>query len=185
MVACALGPRAGSGRAESLELESGVDANIKPGDDFFAYANGAWLKATEIPAGKERWSARNEIEVLTRQRVGKLLDDARAAPSGSDARKVADYRAAYLNQAAIDAKGLASIKPLLDSIDRVKDKAALTRALGRGMRADVDPLNWGVYKSSHLLGLSVEPSIHGEKNNVAFLRAGRPRPPRPRELRQH
>lgn len=162
----------GADEPKAWNIESGVDASIKPGDDFFAYANGAWLKATEIPAGKERWSARNQIEELTRQRVGALLDDARTAPSGSDARKAADYRAAYLNQTAIDARGLASIKSLLDSIDRVKDRAALTRALGRGMRADVDPLNWGVYKSSHVLGLSVEPSIHGEKRYVAFLVQG-------------
>ena len=40
------------------------------------------------------------------------------------------------------------------------------------MRADVDPLNWGVYRSSHILGLSVEPSIHGEKTYVAFLVQG-------------
>ena len=45
------------------------DAGIKPGDDFFAYANGDWLRATEIPAGKERWSARNEIDDLTRQQT--------------------------------------------------------------------------------------------------------------------
>ena len=153
-------------------LERTVDATIKPGDDFFAYANGGWLKATEIPQGKERWSARDEINELTRQRLAKLLDDARNAPPGSSARKVADFRAAWLNEAAIEAKGLAPLKPLLDSIDGITDKGALTRALGRRMRADVDPLNWGVYQSSSLLGLSVEPSIHGEKTYVAFLLQG-------------
>jgi endothelin-converting enzyme/putative endopeptidase len=40
------------------------------------------------------------------------------------------------------------------------------------MRADVDPLNWGIYESSSLLGLSVEPSIHGERNYVAFFLQG-------------
>jgi predicted metalloendopeptidase len=60
----------------------------------------------------------------------------------------------------------------LDSINRIVDKEALTRALGRRMRADVDPLNWGVYQSSSLLGLSVEPSNHGEKTYVAFLVQG-------------
>ncbi len=153
-------------------LERSVDASIKPGDDFFAYANGSWLKATTIPAGKERWGARNEIDELTRQRVVTLLDAARIAPAGSAARRVADFHAAYLNEAAIEARGLAALKPLLDSIDRVDDKAALTWLLGRGMRADVDPLNWGVYRSGHLLGLSVEPSIHGEKTYVAFLLQG-------------
>ncbi len=153
-------------------LERGVDPSVKPGDNFFAYANGSWLRATEIPAGMERWGARSEIDQVTRQRVGKLLDDASAAPIGSTARKVADFRAAYLNEAAIETNGTAPLRSLLDSIDRVSDKAALTRLLGRGMPADVDPLNWGVYRSSHLLGLSVEPSIHGEKTYVAFLLQG-------------
>ena len=153
-------------------LERTVDPSVKPGDDFFAYANGGWLKATAIPAGKERWGARDEISELTRQRVAKVLDDASAAPPGSSARKVADFRAAYLNEVAIEAMGLAPLKPLLDAIERIQDKAALTRLLASEMRADVDPLNFGIYNSSNLLGLSMERSTHGEKNYVAFLLQG-------------
>jgi putative endopeptidase len=150
----------------------GVDAGIRPGDDFFAYANGEWLKTTDIPAGKPRVDARTEIAELTRKRVASLLADAGAEPVGSSARKVADFHAAYLNEAAIEAEGLSALKPLLARIDRIQDKAALTRLLGRGLRADVDPLNQGVYRSSHVLGLAVQASIHGEKTNVAFLLQG-------------
>jgi putative endopeptidase len=153
-------------------LESSVDTTIKPGDDFFAYANGSWLKATAMPAGKERWGARDQINIEVHERILKVLDDARTAPPGSAARKVADYRAAYMNESVIDVRGIAPLKPALDSIDRVRDKAALTRMLGSGMRADVDPLNYGVYQSSHLLGLSVQKGIHGEKSYVAFLLQG-------------
>src|SRR5690242_20105313 len=85
-----------------------------PGDDFFAYANSAWLKSATIPAGKQRWGAREEIFDITRQRVVQLLEDARTAPAGSTARKVADFRTAYANQAAIEARGITSLKPLLD-----------------------------------------------------------------------
>jgi predicted metalloendopeptidase len=154
------------------DLESAVDPGVQPGDDFFAYANGGWLRATEIPAGKERWNARSEIGERTRQQILKLLDEAGAAPAGSVARQVADFRAAYLNGSAIEARGISPLTPLLDSIARVSDKAALTRLLGLGLRADVDPLNWGVYRSAHVLGLSVEPGIHGEKTPVAFLLQG-------------
>jgi len=152
--------------------ESGVDASIQPGDDFFAYANGEWLKTTPIPAGKERWNARNEIDALTRPRIAELLDAAATAPAGSSARKAADFRSAYLNEAAIEARGLVPIKPLLDRIDAVRDKAALTRLLGEDMRADVDPVNWGVYRSASLLGLAVEKGSNGEKTYVAFLVQG-------------
>lgn len=161
-----------SGYRPYSALETGTDPGVQPGDDFFAFANGVWLRATEIPAGKERWTARNEIAEVTRQQVARLLEEAGAAPAGVVARKVADFRAAYLNEATIEGRGLTPLRPILDSIEAVRDRPGLTRLLGRGLRADVDPLNWGIYRSSHLLGLSVESSIHGEKTYVAFLLQG-------------
>src|SRR5450432_736878 len=101
--------------------ESAVDANIAPGDDFFAYANGGWLKATALPAGKERWGARDQLEEMTRRRIAELLETASAAPAGSAARKVADFYAAYVNETAIEARGLASLKPVLDRVEKVSD----------------------------------------------------------------
>src|SRR5262245_3726073 len=109
-------------------------ATAEPGDDFFAYANAAWLEATEIPAGSARWNARNEINDLTRRQVTQLIDDAAAAPAGSLAREVADYRAAWLDETAIDARGAAPLRPTFERIDGVHDKAALTRLLGSGLR---------------------------------------------------
>jgi predicted metalloendopeptidase len=145
---------------------------VSPGDDFFAYANGDWLAATELPPGADRWTARNEINELARRQIVQLLDEAAAAPPGSLARKVADFRVALLDTAAIESKGIRPLSPLLDSIGLLRDKAALTRYLGRGVVADVDPLNWGVYRSSHVLGLSVEPGIRGERTPVPFLLQG-------------
>ena len=157
---------------QPTSLESTVDPGIRPGDDFFAYANGVWLKSTAIPDGKQRWGARDEINELTRQHIAKLLDDASTRPSGSVARKLADFHAAYVNELAIQRMGLAPLKPLFDAIAGVHDKPGLARLLGADLRADVDPLNYGVYNSSGVLGLSVERSIHGEKNYVAFLLQG-------------
>lgn len=153
-------------------LESAASAGVSPGDDFFAYANRDWLETTVLPPGKERWGARDELEELARRRIATLLDDARSAPPGSSARKVADFDAAWLNEAAIEARGLASLAPLLGRIEEVSDKTDLTRLLGLGMRADVDPLGLGVYESAGVLGLSVEQSTHGEKTNTAFLVEG-------------
>jgi predicted metalloendopeptidase len=153
-------------------VEQGVDTSVAPGDDFFAFANGAWLRSTSIPEGRERWGVRNEIDELTRRQIALLLDDAGAAAPGSTARKVADFRAAWLNDSAIETRGLAPLRPVLDSIARVRDKAALTRLLGRWIGADVDPLNYGVYQSSRLVGLSVEPGINGERTYPAFLLQG-------------
>jgi len=153
-------------------VEAGVAADIRPGDDFFAFANGAWLQATQIPDGQPRWNARNEINDLTRRQVDQLVDDAAGAPVGSNARKVANFRAAYLDEATIETRGVTPLAPTMERINVIGDATALTRFLGSALRADVDPLNLGIYDSAHLLGLSVEPGLQGEANHVAFLLQG-------------
>ena len=156
----------------SARRESTVDASIPPGDDFFAYANGGWLKAAVIPSGRERWTVRDEINERTRQQVAAILDDAPKAPPGSVARMVADFRAALLDEATIEAKGLDPLAPMFARIDRVGDKRELARELGGTMRADVAPLDAGTYSSASVLGLSVAHSIHGETTCTAFLVQG-------------
>ena len=152
--------------------EGAADDGTLPGDDFFRYANGDWLKRTEIPTGQGRWGSRAEITERVRRQVTQVLEDANAAPPGSIARKVADFRAAYIDEIAIEARGLTPLRPLLARIDRIRDKAGLTRYLGSELPADVDPLNQGIFDSSHVLGLSVEAGNHGEKNYVAYLLQG-------------
>ncbi|MEO5800461.1 MAG: M13 family metallopeptidase N-terminal domain-containing protein, partial [Gemmatimonadales bacterium] len=159
-------------RTNSSALERSVDPGIKPGDDFYGYANGAWLKATTLPEGKLRWGSRDEVSALTRQRIVQLIDDARSAPAGTPGRQVADFRAAWLDEQTSEKKGIAPLRSALDSIAGLHDRTALSALLGRWVRGDVDPLNWGVYQSAHLIGLSVETSIHGEKEFVAFLVQG-------------
>ncbi len=165
--------RAQTPRADATsEWESIGDPSVKPGDDFFAFANGAWLKAAVIPTGRDRWTVRDEINERTRRQIAALLDDAATSPPGTLARKVGDYRSAFLNQSAIEEKGIAPLAPILARIDHVADRLALTRLLGSTMRADVDPLNAGIYTSSSVLGFAVEHSIHGEKTYSAFLVQG-------------
>lgn len=153
-------------------IEAGVAADIRPGDDFFAFANGAWLQATPIPDGEPRWNARNEINDLTRRQVDQLVEDAAGAPVGSNARKVANFRAAYLDEATIETRGVTPLAPMMERINVIGDATALTRFLGSELRADVDPLNLGIYDSAHLLGLSVEPGLQGEADHVALLLQG-------------
>jgi endothelin-converting enzyme/putative endopeptidase len=89
--------------------DSGVDASVAPGDDFFAYANGEWLAKARIPDGKARWGARDEINAATAQQLAQVIRGAGALPHG---RKVADFHAAYLDEAAIEKRGFAPIAPL-------------------------------------------------------------------------
>ena len=153
-------------------LETTVDTDIRPGDDFFGYANGAWLKAAVLPPGKDRWSVRDEINDLTHRQVAAILDDAGASSPGSLARKVADFRSALRNASVIDSRGVTPLAPAFARIDQVGNPVALARLIGATMPADVDPLNFGVYASAAVLGLSVEHSIHGETTYSGFLVQG-------------
>jgi putative endopeptidase len=175
VLSCALIPATSTSAATTQPqpvIEVGVDAGIRPGDDFFAYANGAWLQATQVPDDDSRVNVRSEINDLTRRQLDKVVDDAARAPAGSIAHKVANFRAAYLDETSIERQGVAPLALMMERINVISDATALARFLGSELRADVDPLNWGVYDSAHLLGLSVEPGLHGEANNVAFLLQG-------------
>lgn len=163
---------AGPELAPPSPTETAAAPGVAPGDDFYAYANDAWLRAAVLPDGKERWGVRDELEAEAERRRTDLLAAAAAAPAGTEARAVADFRAAYADTGAIEAAGLRPLRPLLDRVARIGDRSALARELGRSLRADVDPLGFGTYQSASVLGLAVGQSIHGEPDNVAFLVQG-------------
>ena len=148
-------------------------ATLRPGDDFFAWANGDWLAKTDIPADRSSWGAMASLAEDTNQRIVKLIEDAAKDKGGSsEARKVGDYFSAYMNEAAIEAKGAAPLKPQLAKIDAIKDKAGLTRALGESLRADVDPLNNTDFFTENVFGLWVAQGLHDTTRNMPSLLQG-------------
>jgi endothelin-converting enzyme/putative endopeptidase len=147
-----------------------ANATLRPGDDFFAYANGGWLAKTEIPADRSSWGAMASLAEDTNQRIVKLIED--AAKGNGEARKVGDYYAAYMDEAAIEAKGTAPLKPQLARIAAIKDKAALVRALGDSLRADVDPLNSTDFFTENVFGLWIAQGLHDSARNMPYLLQG-------------
>ena len=101
--------------------ESGMDKSIAPGDDFYGYANGTWAKNTPIPADRSNYGMFTVLDDLSKQRTREILD----AAKGDANSKIGVAYSTYLDQAAIDAKGLASIQPWLNQIKAAKTKAAL------------------------------------------------------------
>lgn len=147
-------------------------APVRPGDDFFGFANRAWLDTASIPAGRVRWGARNEIDTLTKHQLDRVFDDVTRPGGSSSAVLVGNFLAAYQDSTGIEARGLAPIRAALDSIDHLRDKTALARALGADVAADVDPRNLGIFQSGHILGLSVDIGQHGEPNYRTYLVQG-------------
>src|ERR1700761_3150922 len=117
-------------------VESGLDPSIRPGDDFYAYANGEWLKSTQIPARKGRWQDRNQFDLTTNAAVLQLVEQAAGAAPGSNQRKVADYYSAYVDEGRIEARGLAPVKTTLKQVDDIHGKRELAGFLGAGLRID-------------------------------------------------
>ena len=109
-----------------------MDRSVTPGDDFFDYASGAWIKRTEIPPDRGRVGVFNALLDISTERVRGLIEEAGKAnaPVGSDTRKIADLYASYMDEQTIESKGFAPLKPHLDAIATIKDKKELARALG-------------------------------------------------------
>ncbi|HEY0193373.1 MAG TPA: M13 family metallopeptidase, partial [Kofleriaceae bacterium] len=168
----ALPPSPLSYGAAGIDL-AGMDRAVAPGNDFFAYANGAWAKATEIPADRGSYGTGQQVEELTTQRTSALIADAaRSAPAGSEAQQIGDYYASVLDQDAIDKQGLAPIQPELDRIAKLTDGRALSAYLGSTLRADVDVLNATNYDTEHLFGLWIAQDLNDPSRYAAFLLQG-------------
>jgi putative endopeptidase len=150
-----------------------ANMTVLPGDDFFTWANGDWLAKTEIPADRGSWSAMGALAEDTNTRIAKLIEEVGAAKDTTgEARKVADFYAAYMDEAGIEKRGLAPIKPMLNAIAGIKDKAALVRALGASIRADVDPLNATNFFTENLFGLWVAQGLTDPSRNLPYLLQG-------------
>jgi len=153
---------------------AGLDKAVKPGDDFDEYANGGWRAKTEIPADRSSTGIFLQVFNVAEGRNAQLIAEAAKAnaATGSDQRKIADFYNAYLDTAGIEKRGLAPIKPELDAIAAIADKAALARALGADLRADVDPLNATNFKTEHLFGLFVTQALDNPSQTVPYLLQG-------------
>src|SRR5690348_1278592 len=151
-----------------------IDKSVKPGDNFFDYANGDWLKSAQIPADRSSTGAFFDIFEVTEKHTADLIKNAGAnnPAAGSNARKIADYYAAYMDTAAIDKAGLTPIKPELDAIDAIKTREDLARVLGSRLRADVDPINATNFNTEHLFGLFVTKGLEEASTQIPYLMQG-------------
>lgn len=151
-----------------------MDRSVKPGDDFYLYANGDWIKRAVIPpdrAGVDVWT---KLDDQSNKRTADLIAEIAKsnAAAGSGTRKVADLYNSYMDEAGIEAKGIAPLKPHLAAIAAIHDKKELARALGATLRADVDALNNTNYHTDNLFGLWVAPGFSDSEHYTAYLMQG-------------
>jgi putative endopeptidase len=150
-----------------------IDRTVAPGDDFFRYANGAWLKSAEIPPDRSTWGTGAELTELTAQRTADLIKQAAgSAAAGSDARRIGDYYTSFMDEAAIEQLAAKPLQAGLARIEAIRDRAALARALGQTLRADVDVLNDTNLHTENLFGLWVAQDLDDPSRYSPFLLQG-------------
>jgi endothelin-converting enzyme/putative endopeptidase len=151
-----------------------MDPKIKPGDDFYLYTNGGWLARTELPPDRAGIGVFSALADQSNKNTAAIIEAAaksNAAP-GTDARKIADLYNTYMDEAAIESRGMAPLKPQLAAIAAIHDKQALSSALGETLRNDVDALNNTNFHTQNLFGLWVAPGFSDSDHYAPYLIQG-------------
>ncbi len=158
LIACETSPRAPTPKEPAVpsappELGTwGVDlttqnAAIAPGDDFFRFTNGAWLDTFVIPDDRTSFGSFTLLHERSEQRIQDIVEtlSAEAPAQGTIGQKIGDYYASYLDTETINARGIESIRPELNSIAAIDTRPQLVEALGRSSIEVTDsPIQVGI-----------------------------------------
>jgi len=133
--ACGLGPKYGPWGVEY----STMDRSVKPGDDFFRYAEGTWLKTAPIQPDKAGAGYNYDLPDLAEIDVRAIVEDAQRNPVTPQARQIGAVYAAWMDEAGIERRGLEPLKPYLSRIERATTRAELVRLMAEpGYASPVD-----------------------------------------------
>jgi len=151
----------------SLE-PSFMDHSVDPCVDLYTYSCGGWLKKNPIPPDQARWSVYGKVYDENQQYLwGLLLEAGRQDPTRSPARqKIGDYFAACMDEAAIEKLGMSPLKPDLDSLSALRDKAELPRWI-----ASAHLRLFGGYRSM-AFGFSADQDPGDSEQVIAWMAAG-------------
>jgi predicted metalloendopeptidase len=148
-----------------------MDRSIKPGDDFYGYANGGWLARVAIPEGQPSYDTRVILMEKTGQRVSGLIQEAASsrAAMGSTAQKVGDYYASFMDEDSIEAKKLTPLADEMARISAITDKSSLSAYLGTTLNSEIDGLT---ANADHIFGWWINQGFQDVDHNVVHLLQG-------------
>ncbi|WDF56888.1 M13 family metallopeptidase [Mucilaginibacter sp. KACC 22063] len=118
-----------------------MDPEVKPGDNFFEYANGGWLKKNTIPAKETRWGSFGILAESNNKKMRTILNEVSKGPTqpkGSVKQRVGDLYTSGMDSLTIEKRGYEPIKPDLQRIDKISslngviDEIAYQRTVGEG-----------------------------------------------------
>ncbi len=151
-----------------------MDTSVRPGDDFYTFANGGFVARTKLPPDRATIGVFTVLSDLSFERTANIIQDAaKANPApGTDQRKIADLYLSYMDEAAIETHGLATLKPNLAEIAAINSPQQLAHALGLSLRADVDALNNTNFHTPNIFGLWVAPDFNDPDRYAPYLLQG-------------
>ncbi|MEI6121985.1 MAG: M13 family metallopeptidase [Bacteroidota bacterium] len=120
-----------------------LDTTVKPGDDFFRYANGNWLKNNPIPAEYSIYGSFEVLKEENNKQLRSIMEDAVAdknLKAGSIKQKIADFYSSGMDSAAIEKTGMKAIQPELDKIDALKTTDDLIQLLAYFHTSGLSPM---------------------------------------------
>ena len=122
-------------------LAANLDTTVSPGEDFFLYANGGWIKKTTIPAAESMWGVGDLVQEDIYARLKKINDDAAAkkAATGTIEQKIGDFWYSGMDSASIEQQGLKPLQDNLNEISNIKSTSDLV-----GVTADLHLKGMGV-----------------------------------------
>jgi putative endopeptidase len=116
--------------------EAGMDRSVAPGDDFYDFANGTWAKNTTIPDDKSNYGMFVALQDLSQKRTQELLEAAKDDPNS----KIGTAYSSFLDEAAVEARGLAPIEPWLNQIRALKSRGGYAALQAQAARNGVPGL---------------------------------------------
>jgi putative endopeptidase len=112
---------------------AGMDTTVAPGDNFYQYANGTWAKNTPIPPDKSNYGMFSVLDDLSRDRTRGLIEDQAKDPNS----RIGAAYASFMDEAAVEAKGLAPFEPWLGEVRGLRSKSALAALYAKAKKLGI------------------------------------------------
>ncbi len=141
-----------------IEL-SELSAEIRPQDDLFRYVNGSWLERTEIPDDKARWGSFHLIAEQAEKDVGAIIEESTDAEPGTEARKIGDLFASFMDTERIEGLGATPLQGQLARVDAIDSIPAFLRTVGELEREGI----------GGVIGTYIEPDPGNPERYVVFF----------------
>ncbi|PHZ86296.1 peptidase M13 [Paremcibacter congregatus] len=171
---------------DSGVLTANMDTGVKPGDDFFEYVNGTWLKNYVIPEDKASYGTFYKLYEQSQDAVKEIIDTSAAGPqeAGSNEQKVGGLYNSYMNMEQRNATGTAPLMAVFADVDALSDDKALFAYFATSIRAGFgapfnfyidgdakDPTKYAMYTSQSGLGLPDREYYLKEDDESADIRS--------------